>query len=174
MDWTLALVRLIELETFVSVWYWLAVIVTWSVASNWLIGVPFDMLFRARKLGEAEIADLEALVDINVRRIVATNDIFAAAFAGLIAFGLSALTVMSFAYRFELAQGLLALAAPLTLVVMVNMRLAHQLHAAPLEGRALVRKLFAVRLWTQIIGMISLFFTAMYGMYYAISAQQFF
>lgn len=174
MDWTLALVRLIELQTFVSVWYWLAVIVTWSVASNWLIGIPFDMLYRARKLGEVEIADLEALVDINVRRIVLINEVFASAFVGLIAFGLSALSVMSFVYGIELAQGLLALAAPLSIVVFFNMRLAHQLHTQPLTGRDLVRKLFKVRLWTQVISMLAIFFTAMYGMYYAISAQQFF
>ena len=174
MDWTLALARLIELETFASVWYWMAVIVTWSVASNWLIGVPFDMLFRARKLGEVEIADLEALVDINVRRIVSTNDTFAVAFVGLAAFILSALAITSFGYGFELAQGLFVLAAPLTIIVIVNMRLAYQLYAAPLQGRALVRRLFAVRLWTQVIGMISLFFTAMYGIYQAILAQQFF
>ena len=45
---------------------------------------------------------------------------------------------------------------------------------APLPGRDLVRRLFVVRLWTQIIAMVSLFFTAMYGMYFAISTQQFF
>ena len=174
MDWTLALVRLIELETFASVWYWLAVIVTWSVASNWLIGIPFDMLFRARKIGDEEIADLEALVDINVRRIVSINDAFAVALVGLIAFALSTLAIMGFVYRFELAQGLFVLAGPLTVIVFMNMRLAHQLHVTPLAGRALVRRLFAVRLWTQVIGMISLFFTAMYGMYQAILAQQFF
>ena len=174
MDWTLALARFIDMQTFVSVWYWMAVIVTWSVASNWLIGVPFDMLFRARKIGEVEVADLEALVDINVRRIVAINDMFATAFAGLIAFILSALAVMSFVYGIELAQGILLLAAPLTVIITMNMRLAHQLHATPLHGRDLVRKLFRVRLWTQVIGMIALFFTAMYGMYQAISSQQFF
>lgn len=174
MDWTLALARLIELQTFVSVWYWLAVIVTWSVASNWLIGVPFDMLFRARKLPAQEIADLEALVDINTRRIVSANAMFGAALTGLMAFALSGLVVMSFVYRIELAQGLLALAGPLTLIVAVNVRLAHQLRQTPLAGRELVRRLFRVRLWTQVIGMISIFFTAMYGMYHAISTQQFF
>lgn len=174
MDWTLALSRLIDLQTFASVWYWLAVIVTWSVASNWLIGVPFDILFGARKLGEAELADLENLVEINVRRIVKTNAIVGASIVALIAFGLSALGMMGFYYQLELAQGLFALSAPLTLIVLVNMRLAHQLHRAPLNGRDLVRKLFVVRLWTQIIAMVSLFFTAMYGMYFTISAQQFF
>ena len=174
MDWTLALSRLIDLQTFASVWYWLAVIVTWSVASNWLIGVPFDILFGARKLGEAELADLENLVEINVRRIVKTNAIVGASIVALIAFGLSALGMMGFYYQLELAQGLFALSAPLTLIVLVNMRLAHQLHRAPLNGRDLVKKLFIVRLWTQIIAMVSLFFTAMYGMYFTISAQQFF
>ena len=174
MDWTLALSRLIDLQTFASVWYWLAVIVTWSVASNWLIGVPFDILFGARKLGEAELADLENLVEINVRRIVKTNAIVGASIVALIAFGLSALGMMGFYYQLELAQGLFALSAPLTLIVLVNMRLAHQLHRAPLNGRDLVKKLFVVRLWTQIIAMVSLFFTAMYGMYFTISAQQFF
>ena len=174
MDWTLALSRLIDLQTFASVWYWLAVIVTWSVASNWLIGVPFDILFGARKLGTTELADLENLVDINVRRIVNTNSVVGAAIVALIAFGLSALAVMGFYYRLELAQGLFALTAPLTLIVAVNMRLAHQLHRAPLGGRDLVKRLFVVRLWTQIVAMVSLFFTALYGMYVTISAQQFF
>lgn len=174
MDWTLALSRLIDLQTFASVWYWLAVIVTWSVASNWLIGVPFDVLFAARKLGEAELADLEKLVEINVRRIMRTNAMVGAAIVALIAFGLSTLGMMGFYYRLELAQGLFALTAPLTLIVFVNMRLVHQLVREPLHGRDLVKRLFVVRLWTQIIAMVSLFFTAMYGMYFTISAQQLF
>lgn len=165
--------RLIELNTFTSAWYWLTVIVTWAIASNWLIGVPFDMLFRARKCAPQPIADLEALVDINVRRIVATNGVFGIAITALIAFVLSGLAVLGFAYRFELAQGLLVLGAPLTLIVIINMRLAHQLNNNPLGGSDLVRRLFVVRLWTQVIAMVSLFFTSMYGAYYAISYQQF-
>ena len=62
MDWTIAIFNLIELQTFTSFWYWLVVIVTWSIAGNWLIGVPFDMLFRARKCAPQELADLEATV----------------------------------------------------------------------------------------------------------------
>lgn len=174
LDWTLALVRLIDLETFSNVWYWLAVMITWAVAGNWLLGVPFDMLYRARKLGETEVADLEALIDINVRRVVEANKMLGVALAALIAFSLSTLVMLSFFYGSEFAQGLLALAAPLTLVMLINMRLAHQLYHAPLSGRDLVQRLFRVRLWTQVVGMIALFFTAMYGMYFVISSQQFF
>ncbi|MEJ8560593.1 hypothetical protein QTO30_04670 [Yoonia sp. GPGPB17] len=174
MDWTLALARLIELQTFTSFWYWLVVIVTWSIAGNWLIGVPFDMLYRARKCAEQELADLERLVDINVRRIIWTDQAFGPAMAGLIGFILCSLGVAGFVYGLELGQGLFVLAAPLMIVVGFNLRLARQLHVAPLSGRPLVKRLFLVRLWTQIIAMFALFFTAMYGMYYVITAQQFF
>lgn len=174
MDWTEVLPRVIELQTFASIWYWLAVIVTWSVASNWLIGVPFDVLFRARKYTEAEVSDLEVLVDVNVRRIIASNRTLGTAIAALLAFVLSALAMMGFYYDWEFAQGMFVLGAPLTVIVLINIRLAHQLHAAPLQGRDLVLRLFKVRLWTQVVAMVTMFFTAMYGMYYTISAQQFF
>ncbi|MGJ8587124.1 MAG: hypothetical protein ACSHXW_03140 [Yoonia sp.] len=174
MDSTLALLRLLDIQTFSSLWYWMAVMVTFAVASNWLLGVPFDMLFRARKLDAPHLADLEAVVDVNVRRIVEINAYFGVAITVMVAFSLSVLVILSVFYRFELAQGLLALAAPLTLIMVMNMRLAHQLHAAPLSGRDLVQRLFRVRLWTQVVSMIALFFTAMYGMYSVISSQHFF
>jgi hypothetical protein len=174
LDWTVAIARVIELKTFSSVWYWLAVVVTWSVASNWLIGVPFDMLFRARKHGTEELADLEAMVDINVRRIVAFDNSLGPWLTGLAAFLLAGLGMMGFYYHLELAQGLFILAGPLTLIALINMRLAQQLHQQPLSNKDLVRRLFVVRLWTQIIAMVTLFFTAMYGMYFSINQLLFF
>ena len=147
--------------------------VTWAVASNWLLGVPFDMLYRARKLGETELGDLEALVDINVRRMVEMNTVLGVAITGIVAFSLSMLVLLSLFYGIELAQGLLALGAPLTVIMALNMRLAHSLHAAPLRGRPLVQRLFRVRLWTQVVGMVALFFTSMFGMYSVISSQHF-
>lgn len=173
MDSTVALLRLLDFQTFSSVWYWLAVMVTWAVASNWLLGVPFDMLYRARKLGETELVDLEALVDINVRRIVEMNAVLGVLISGAVAFSLSLLGLLSVFYGVELAQGLLALAAPLTVIMGLNMRLAHSLHGAPLRGRPLVQRLFRVRLWTQIVGMFALFLTSMFGMYSVISSQHF-
>lgn len=174
MDWRDTLTRVIELNTFASVWYWLAVAVSWAAASNWLIGVPFDVLYRARKCAPQELADLEALVEINVRRITMINDQAGVALTALLAFTLAMLGMAGFYYGFELAQGFFILAAPLSLVTAVNMRLAHQLRAMPLEGRALVRRLFAVRFWTQVIAMVAIFFSAMYGMYFNVEAMLFF
>ena len=171
LDWTLAIARLIDLQTFTSVWYWLVVIVTWSIAGNWLIGVPFDMLYRARNGATQELMDLEALTDINVRRILWTDQKFGTAMAVLIGFILCSMGVAGFFYGLEIGQGLFILAAPLTVILAVNLRLAQQLGEAPLTGIHLVKRLFEVRLWTQVVAMLALFFTALYGMYYAISAQ---
>lgn len=174
MDWTEAIIRVIDLRTFGSIWYWLVVVVAWSVASNWLIGVPFDMLFAARKYQDAPVADLAAIVDINVRRIIAVDRLFGVWLTGLSAFLLSGLATMGFVYQLEFAQGGFLLAAPLGLVALINLRLARQLSRAPLAGKDLVRRLFAVRLWTQVIAMIALFFTAMYGMYFNVRLMLFF
>lgn len=174
MDWTDGIVRIIELNTFSNIWYWLIVIGTWSVVSNWLIGVPFDMLFRARRLGAAELADLEGLVDIHVRRIVAYHHGLGPWLIGLLSFVLSAVGFAGFYYGLELGQGLFILGAPLCLVGAINVRLALQLAQTPLAGKDLVHRLFRVRLWTQVIAMITMFFTAMYGMYFSLAKLQFF
>ena len=168
------IIRVIELNTFSNVWYWMAVIVTWAMASHWLIGVPFDLLFLARKATGQAVTDLEALVDINVRRIVMLDDLAGTWVVALGAFVLSVLGLTGFYYGIEIAQGIFALGAPLALVGLMNLRLARQLHQVPLAGKELVQRLFAVRLWTQVIGMLALFFTSMYGMYFNIHNLPFF
>jgi hypothetical protein len=166
LDWSDTIARVIEFRTFASIWYWFAVIVSWAVASHWLIGVPFDLLFRARKCPPQELADVEAIVDVNVRRFTFMSDILAPIMMGLVMFILAALLMAGFYYGSELAQGLFDLAAPLSLVGFLNMRLAFQLRDAPLRGEQLIKRLFSLRIWTQAIGMVAIFFTAMYGMYY--------
>ena len=168
MDWQDTILRVIDFSTFANIWYWLAVIVSWAVASHWLIGVPFDLLFRARKSEGQEIADLEAIVAVNVRRFTYVADLLGPSLIGVTMFFLSALAMAGFYYGMELAQGLFILGAPLSIIGALNMRMAYQLRANPLTGAALVKRLFALRIWTQIVGMIAIFFTAMYGMIYSL------
>ncbi|MEO1638354.1 MAG: component of SufBCD complex [Pseudomonadota bacterium] len=174
LDWTDTILRVIELRTFSSIWYWLVVIVAWAMASHWLIGVPFDMLFRARKANSPAIEDLEGMVDLQVRRITMLDDMVGPLAIALGAFVVSGLGMMGFVYGFEMAQGAFVLLAPLSIVGLVNLRLAQRLRRTPLQGRDLVRHLFRMRLFTQVIGAISLFFTAMYGMYFNIAQMNFF
>ncbi len=174
MNWTDSIVRVIELNTFTNIWYWIVVIASWSWASNWVLGVPFDVLFRARKGDEGPMRDLEQLLDVHVRRLANYHRSLGPWLIGLLAFLISALAMAGFYYGIELAQGMLLLAAPLCLIGAINLRLALRLDAAPLSGKPLVKRLFLVRLWTQIVAMISLFFTAMYGIYYGLMQLQFF
>jgi len=174
LDWSESILRVIEFRTFSNIWYWFAVIVSWAVASHWLIGVPFDLLFRARRHEATKVADLEAIVDVNVRRFTYMTDLAGPWLLGLLSFVLSGLFLAGFGYGVEVAQGLFILSAPLSLILGLNVMLAYQLRAAPLYGPALVHKLFRLRIWTQAIGMIAMFFTAMYGMYYNLAEQSFF
>ena len=170
MDWTETILRVIELRTFSSIWYWMTVIVSWAIASHWLIGVPFDLLFRARKCEPQEITDLEAIVDINVRRFTGLTDRAGPLLLGFITFVLVGLGMAGFYYGLEMAQGFFVLGAPLTIVVFMNIKVAHELRANPLAGSELVSRLFRMRVWSQVIGMIAIFFTAMYGMWFNLDA----
>jgi len=170
VDWTETIARVIHLDTFSSIWYWMTVIVSWAVASHWLIGVPFDLLFRARKCEPQEIADLEVIVDVNVRRFTGLTDSAGPLLLGFITFVLVGLGMSGFYYGSEMGQGLFILGAPLTIVIIQNAKVAHELRASPLAGPALVSRLFRMRVWSQIIGMIAIFFTAMYGMWFNLDA----
>ena len=43
---------------------WIVLAVAWSSASHWVLGVPFDMVMRARRQGGQAAADLEDLARI--------------------------------------------------------------------------------------------------------------
>ncbi|SFS10678.1 hypothetical protein [Yoonia litorea] len=174
MDLTEAIARFIALDTFDNVWFWAAVIVSWSVACQWLIGVPFDMLLRARRGSAQEMADLEALVDINVRRIMWFQRVAGAGFAGLTAFFLAGTALLAFGYRFEFAIGVFVLAGPLVAIAAMNLQLAMSLHQTPLRGQELVARLYRVRLWTQVAAAASLFMISVFGMAHNVSSSNFF
>ena len=171
MDWTSTIARVIDLATFSSIWYWLAVIVSWAVASHWLVGVPFDLLYRARKATSQELSDLEAITYVNVRRFTGLTDLAGPWLLGFVVFVLTSLGSAGFYYGLELGQGLFILAAPLTIIMVLNVSVAHQLRASPLYGEALVQRLFRLRIWSQVVGMIAIFFTAMYGMWFNLEAM---
>ncbi len=62
--------EVIDMRSFSNLWYWIGLAVIWSTVSHWVIGVPFDMVLRARLKGGQVANDLETLVQINCRRLV--------------------------------------------------------------------------------------------------------
>ncbi len=165
MDWYQTLFEVIDMRSFSNLWYWIAVAVTWSTMSHWVLGVPFDMLQRARRLGGEADADFEAMVRINVNRLGWISD---TAGIWLVVLGSavnSALAVLGFWYDIEFAQAVLLLAFPLSVILLLSTRTAQKIRATDEHGEALKRRLMRHRFVTQLIGMVALVVTAFWGMY---------
>ena len=169
MDWYQSALSLIDLRSFSNVWYWIGLAVMWSSLSHYVLGVPFDMIQRARRLKGAAMADLEALVDVQVRRQV---HVFNTAGPWVVAFWagiLSMLTILGFGYRIELAQALALMLVPASGVLMLGFRLALHLAEDSPKGEALTRRLVWHRLMVQMIGLVSILVTALWGMWFTLS-----
>ncbi|MFN3575608.1 MAG: component of SufBCD complex [Tabrizicola sp.] len=155
--------EVIDLRSFSNLWYWIMLAVLWSSVSHWSLGVPHDMVQRARREGGQALGDVEDLVRINVNRILSIMDSGAMVVVGLAAFWLTTLVVLGFYYGVEFAQALVLLLGPLSLVVWVSVRESRRIAAGASTGEALLRRLTVHRRVLQVIGMISIAVTAFYG-----------
>ena len=164
MTLTQLILDLIDLRSFSNLWYWIALAVTWSTASHWVLGVPYDMVLRARRHGGQSMTDLEDMVRININRLLYISDE-----AGLILFAIACciftmLGMLGFFYAAEFSQALFLLSFPLTFVVALSLRTAHKIRDNADAGEVLCRRLSRHRIGVQLIGMLSILVTAMWGM----------
>ena len=138
---------------------------TWSSASHWVIGVPIDMVHRARKHGGQPLQDLEDLARVHVNRRLFLARVSGAWILGFACFGLSGLAVLGFSFGIEFAQAVFLLAFPMSFVALISLRAAARIEREQSTGEALCRRLTACRMQVQMIGVISIFVTALWGMY---------
>ncbi len=163
------LTDLIDMRSFSNLWYWIAIAVTWSTASRWVVGVPWDLVIRARRRrGDAE-QQLHALMQINVARylLVAREGGLAATAIG--SFLLTVLLLLGFVYQAEFVQALSFIVVPMVLVGWMTLRVATAYEAAlNTEGapttEVLIRAMARHRLHIQLVGIVSLSATAFWGM----------
>jgi hypothetical protein len=78
--------------------------------------------------------------------------------------------MLGFMYDFEFAQAVFLLAFPMSLVGLLSLSTARLITDEGSTGELLRKRLTRHRLYTQIIGMISIFVTAMWGMFQNMSA----
>lgn len=171
LDWYKTVFEVIDMRSFSNLWFWIVLAVVWSSASHWVLGVPFDMVARARRNGGQAETDLEDLVRINTNRLI-----FIAEEAGLwlTALGsacLTGLAILGFYYDVEMAQALFLLGFPLTLVGLLSIASSRRIQSGEGQGEALWRRLRIHRTLVQFIGMASIFCTALWGMYQNLSAH---
>ncbi|MFN4101206.1 MAG: component of SufBCD complex [Pararhodobacter sp.] len=169
MSLTDSLFSTIDLRSFSNLWFWLVLAVAWSNVSHHVMGVPFDLVQRARRKSEEAMQDLEVLAAIHARRrmhILRTSGVW------LIGFWTAVLTVLislGFVHGFELAQALALLLGPLSLAAGLGLRLAARVDGASLTGPDLVRALFRYRMLTQAIGLLAILITTLWGMWHNLS-----
>jgi hypothetical protein len=165
VDWYKTVFELIDLRSFSNLWFWIVLAVLWSTTSHWVLGVPFDMVTRARRHGGQAAQDLHDLVGINTRRllfIARMSGLWLVAFA---AFFFTTLAVLGFVYGVEFAQAVFLLMAPVVIVFALSHATAQNIQDKELAGDALYRRLARHRMITQGIGMVSIFITSLWGMW---------
>ncbi|OAN71156.1 component of SufBCD complex [Sulfitobacter sp. EhC04] len=165
MDWYQTLFELIDMRSFSNLWFWIVLAVTWSTASHWVLGVPYDMVLRARRQGDQAEVDLEDMVRINVNRLLFIAQVSGLWILGFACFGLTMLVLLGFVYGMEFAQAVFLLAFPLSLIGVLSLSTARLIQSEGATGERLRKRLARHRLYTQIIGMVSIFVTAIWGMY---------
>lgn len=165
VSFTQHILELIDTRSFSNMWYWIALAVLWSSTSHYGLGIPFDMLQRARRKGGQAQEDLEDLVRINCGRILYIGSISGLWIVGLDAFLLTGLALLGFVYDIEVAQAVFLIVFPLSVIGALSLSTAQLIRDKELHGEELRDRLMRHRFWIQVIGLISIFVTAMWGMY---------
>ncbi len=165
LDLHLTIFELIDMRSFSNLWFWIALAVLWSTSSHWVLGVPYDMIVRAKRHGGQAEVDLEDIVRVNVNRML-----YIAQVSGLwiLAFGcfvLTGLSVLGFFYDVEIAQALFLLGLPMAILGVLSLSTARKIEEQQLRGDALRARMNRHRLYTQLLGIVSIFVTAMWGMF---------
>lgn len=165
MDWYESVFELIDMRSFSNLWFWIALAVLWSSISYWVLGVPWDMIQRARKeeTGQA-VEDVVDLVRINVNRILHIIEESGLLITGFVCFALTVMFLLGFMFYNEFAQALFLLGFPTSLVGLLSISTARKIRRDEPLGEPLYKLLARHRVYTQIIGMVSIFVTAIWGM----------
>ena len=165
-----SILELIDMRSFSNLWYWIGLAVLWSFAGHWTVGVPYDLVVRARRIGGQTELDLLDIVRINVNRLLYIVEVSGLVILGLGCFFFSGLAILGFHYEVEFAQALFLLLFPLCFVMLVNITAAHRLRRQEPTLEIISKSLMRCRVYTQIIGMIAILITSLWGMYQNFSA----
>ncbi|MEM9434136.1 MAG: component of SufBCD complex [Pseudomonadota bacterium] len=171
LDWYGIVFELIDFRSFSNLWFWIMLAVFWSTASHFVLGVPYDMVTRVARGGDAvEQAqkDLDDLTRIQSNRLIYIGQVAGIWLVGFGFFFLTGLFSMGFVYGMEICQALFLIFAPMSLVFLLSWRRAHMVSG--LQGDEICTNLRRHRISVQVIGMFSIFVTSMWGMHFNMTA----
>ncbi|MFV0301928.1 MAG: hypothetical protein ACK5IP_13805 [Paracoccus sp. (in: a-proteobacteria)] len=118
---------LMDARSFGSVWFWFLLILIWAGNGRAVLGVPSDVINRARRDPEGlpGLALLDWLSLSLPRWHLDRRE--GVAFLAISSFLLTSLAMLGFGYGLELAQAVTLLAVPLFLLFLMRLRLAQRL-----------------------------------------------
>lgn len=98
--------------TFLSLWYWIFVILLWGVICNYTFGVPNELLMRAKRSGE-EARLFESYARRNIAMFARAIGRRAALMGAAVAFSLAVVATLAFLRGHEAAIGVFVVFGPL-------------------------------------------------------------
>lgn len=157
--------EVIDRRSFSNLWYWIALAVFWSAATQRVLGIPYDIVARARRDAPGARRDLDDYLRINVDRML-----WIAEGAGLwlvagTAALLSVLVILAFWYWVEFAQAIFFIVLPATILGVMNLNAARRIRRRAIADADLHRLFGRLRVKTQLLGAFFILLTAMFGMY---------
>lgn len=152
-----------EFDSFASVWYWIFMALAWTSRTHWTIGVPFDAIIRADRRG----APWEEHVDVIAHAMAARFHLFVhrrgALIVGVTMFALTAVGSAALLLGNQFAQAVFALALPMLIAEVGDVRLALRIHEEGLSGYHLRRALIWRRFLNQATGLLSIIMASVFA-----------
>ena len=146
-------------DSFWTLWFWIAHVVTWSMASHFAMGVPYDMIVEANR-EKAEDGPwaraTEAIILAQSFRFASMARRFGTALAAVAAFLITMLLTLSIRSDFEFARAVATILVPLSLVYVLTVRMAIRIENRALRGQALRLMIRNLRLQNQLIGLMAI------------------
>ena len=169
--WYEYMLEVIDLRSFSNLWFWIALAVVWSSASHWVLGVPYDLVLRARRKGGQAEQDVADLVRINGNRLMYISDLSGLWLAGFAVFLLGLMATLGFFYGLQFFQAVFLILFPLSIVGLLSVRQVRIIKARQVSGQDLYKRLAMHRVCIQAIGMVSIFVSAVWGMFQNLTAS---
>lgn len=174
-----SLIGFLDSRSFGTIWYWLVVIGTWSLTGRAVIGIPVEIVSRARAAMDSGQGDSPVVLHLLdwLSLVLPQWQVGRREGAAMLAFGafvLTSLAIMGFGYGLELALASFLLLLPWAILVWLRLGLARRLvpllaqaeqGARPVAevGAAVLRRMVIHRRLVTILSMISVATTALLG-----------
>ena len=135
-----AILALLDSRSFSSIWFWLLVMLAWSLAGRRVLGVPQDVISAVERPAPANPDDPAAIMLLDWLSLTLPRWRLrpreGAVLVGVAAFLFSGLAILGFGYGLEMAQALVLLALPFAAIFGFEMRLAGRLRALLQQAEA--------------------------------------